>query len=172
MYRRAYWHEQLLDRSVQAFIDQGGAWDDVPSFIDEDAILDIIQSFKFPQRHSWHIRIVLDGIDECSRVDIGIVLGWVQALQSSNPALLCTSLRSGREQSMQDKFNALQAPTFVSVPANNPDIKAFVEKELEERLTSGHLTLFDESLIFEIRNCLVDRAQGMYGIPSVLFEIH
>jgi hypothetical protein len=109
--------------------------------------------------HDHDIVILLDGLDECDEVSHEEILGWLKRLQLEFSLKICLAYRF---QSPQDQWRKLPHLVTVTVPNENPDIEAYINVELENRLESGKLTLGDASIILEIQQALLTGAHGMF----------
>jgi hypothetical protein len=105
---------------------------------------------------------ILDGVDECDDVERQILIEQLRKLQEICALLLCISTRLGVDNALGLRLEQFATPSVISIPDNNPDIENFIGAELESCLQSGKLAIGDPALILEIRNALLEGAQGMF----------
>ncbi|KAF3808502.1 hypothetical protein GCG54_00006365, partial [Colletotrichum gloeosporioides] len=103
--------------------------------------------------------LLLDGLDECSEEERRSVLLQLSFLQRHSSWRLGFSARLSTESFIQRHITLRR---HISLPILNPDIERYIDNELENRLSSGQLTLGDPNLLFEIRNALLSGANGMF----------
>jgi ankyrin repeat protein len=106
--------------------------------------------------------LVLDGLDECNKEEKETILQAVRTIQEMTTVLVCASSREEPNNGLQLIANQCLATRVVSMPADNPDIEAFVEADLKRRLREQRLTIGDPALILEIRDALLKGSQGMF----------
>jgi len=140
-----------------------GAWekliDDEPQLSDIEKILSILIGVLAPTKKVY---IIVDGLDECSRRHRSIVLGAILRLQRCLSLLLCISIRL-EPNNMADLENEILPGAWVlSLPTVNPEIEAYIDTELEDRIQSKTLIIGDPTLILEIRDALSKGSQGMF----------
>ncbi|KAI9154771.1 Vegetative incompatibility protein [Paramyrothecium foliicola] len=105
---------------------------------------------------------VLDGLDECAESDQETVLTHCRIFQKRLDLVLCVSYRLGMDNRLQLGLNQFASPTIFSISENNPEIEAFIDAELHRRLSEDKLRVGDPGLILEIRDALLQGAQGMF----------
>ncbi|KUJ08906.1 uncharacterized protein LY89DRAFT_328989 [Mollisia scopiformis] len=103
---------------------------------------------------------ILDGLDECSHAEREELVYQLRRLQKIFTLFICLSYRL--EAGNNSKLQFLINPTIISIPDANPDIEDYIVAELENYLKSGTLSIGDPALILEIRDALLDGAQGMF----------
>jgi hypothetical protein len=108
---------------------------------------------------------VLDGLDDCPPGQVREVVSFLKFLNTSMNTSICVSARIDAQE-FQDRLSPLSINFRLNLPDDNPDIATYVESELEARLESGQLSLGDPALILEIRQALLDKANGMYVSTS------
>jgi ankyrin repeat protein len=104
---------------------------------------------------------VLDGLDECDSAEREILIPQLQKLQQIFSLLLCVSIRLDPDNVLKlspERFTAAR----VTIPDDNPDIKAFISAELESRIESKKLVIGNPALILEIQDALLEGSQGMF----------
>ncbi|KAF2832802.1 hypothetical protein CC86DRAFT_389249 [Ophiobolus disseminans] len=92
--------------------------------------------------------VVVDGLDECDNEEKEALVQAVRKIQEKRKVLSIT--------------NQLLATCIVSIPADNPDIEAFIEADLERCLREGRMTIGDPALILDIQDALEKGSQGMF----------
>ncbi|TDZ31396.1 Vegetative incompatibility protein HET-E-1 [Colletotrichum spinosum] len=132
------------------------AFEKEPVSIDLDRLASIIGRSNGADRKAF---ILVDGLDECSLEDRRCIL-----LHLSRPAVtthwrIALSARFSVNSFLKDDFPVLR---HVSVPIDNPDIDQYVDHELEARLINGKLRVEDPCIITEIRDALIQGANGMF----------
>lgn len=107
--------------------------------------------------------LVLDGLDECQHHERLTTLRCLERLQKAFPLKICCSFRSDIHLGAAwEASDILLNINVFYLPDDNPDISTFVTAELERCIDSGRLCIRDPSLIVDIQQALVHRAQGMF----------
>ncbi|KAF2467808.1 uncharacterized protein BDR25DRAFT_291179 [Lindgomyces ingoldianus] len=105
---------------------------------------------------------VLDGLDECDCSEREILAQQLRELQEALTLLLCVSFRAEPNSALELSSGRFTAAEIASIPDENPEIEAYIEAELENRLVSRALVIGQPSLILEIRDALLKGYQGMF----------
>jgi ankyrin repeat protein len=105
---------------------------------------------------------VLDGLDECDSKEKEMLVQAVRKIQDKLKVLVCASFREEPNNGLHSITNKLLATRVISLPANNPDIEAFIEADLERCLRQGRLIIGDPTLILDIQDALSKGSQGMF----------
>ncbi|KAI1366218.1 hypothetical protein F5Y08DRAFT_301566 [Xylaria arbuscula] len=105
---------------------------------------------------------IIDGLDECDDLQREILTSRLQRLQGSCSLLVCVSFRLQAENALRAYLEQFARPVLFQIPDNNTDIEEYITAELERRVGSGKLKLGDPTLILEIRDALLQGAQGMF----------
>lgn len=103
--------------------------------------------------------IILDGLDECSEMEMRSLFGYLERLLASmhRVRLFCAS----RPNWDRRLCGSIRPQHIVSMPQGNLEIAQYIESALEERLESGSLCLGDPTIILAIRDALLKGSQGM-----------
>jgi hypothetical protein len=104
--------------------------------------------------------MIIDGLDECPAEEATQVLCLIRRLQATLDVRYCVSIRTTAETKL---VSAPMLGNFVllRIPEDNPDIAEYVNTELRDRIESGHLKLGAPTLGLEIRDALIQGANGM-----------
>lgn len=114
---------------------------------------------------------VLDGLDECSHSVAKEVIRYLRIMQESLNLHLCVSLRLDPNKLLRYPPELFVQCTVTSIPVENPEIEAFIERELENRIQSNELTIGDPELILVIRDSLMSGSQGMFLWVALQIDI-
>ncbi|RKK82859.1 hypothetical protein BFJ68_g16400 [Fusarium oxysporum] len=130
-----------------------------PPVLDSDGILRLLNRTLNPTCRAYFI---LDGLDECDESQKEDVILRLRKIQTICPLLICLSFReeAGKAPALYPEIMA--RPSKISIPENNPDIAEFIQTELERRVELGRLRVGEPTLVLEIRDALLERAQGMF----------
>ncbi|KAF7114771.1 hypothetical protein CNMCM5793_000310 [Aspergillus hiratsukae] len=104
--------------------------------------------------------LVLDGLYECPESEQQTTIELLHQLQQHFKILICLSFRKDTENHVKT----------LTIPENNPDIEAYIDAELRERLESDRLCVGDPAIILSIQHALVTGAQGMFLWASLLLD--
>lgn len=125
-----------------------------------ETILKIAQDF-LPR--TCNVYFLLDGLDEIEPKVREKLFSYLQGLQKSAqemfPLLLCVSVRLEPNNTLRSWPGNVDA---ISIPEDNPDIKLYIDDELERCIESGKLVIGNPTLILEIQQALYQKAQGMF----------
>ncbi|KAH8786195.1 hypothetical protein BGZ57DRAFT_789032, partial [Hyaloscypha finlandica] len=127
--------------------------------LDFEGLISLLQRALPPNFKAYFI---LDGIDECDDVERQILIQKLRKLQEVFALLLCVSTRLEVDNALGLRLEQFATPNVISIPDDNPDIENFIGAELESCLQFGKLAIGDPALILEIRNALLEGAQGMF----------
>ncbi|KAK5629073.1 hypothetical protein RRF57_004788 [Xylaria bambusicola] len=105
---------------------------------------------------------IIDGLDECENRQREILASQLRRLQDHSSLLVCLSFRSEADNTLRLYLEQLAWPIIFQIPDNNTDIEDYITAELERRVESGKLKLGEPTLILEIREVLLQGAQGMF----------
>lgn len=130
-----------------------------PPVLDSEGILYLLKRTLKPTGRAYFI---LDGLDECDESQKVDVIHGLREIQTVCPLLVCLSFRqeAGNTRTLRPEHFA--KPSVISIPENNPDIAEFIQTELERRVELGRLRVGEPTLVLEIRDALLERAQGMF----------
>ncbi|KAF4947847.1 hypothetical protein FSARC_13870, partial [Fusarium sarcochroum] len=107
-----------------------------------------------------------DGLDECEMEEQRTVLRYLSWIQPSSYKL-CLSVRTP-EQNTIWKRRSFQF--CASIPGENPDISDYVQIEVDNRVRDGTLVTRDPGLVQDIKQELIDGADGMFLWVSLQLE--
>ncbi|KAL7755715.1 hypothetical protein ACKLNR_014242 [Fusarium oxysporum f. sp. zingiberi] len=131
--------------------------------LDPDGILQLLNRTLNPTCRAY---CILDGLDECDENQREDMIRRLQQVQSVFPLLVCLSFRQEAGNALTLRPEHFAKPSVIFIPENNPDIAEFIQTELERRLESRvesrRLRVGVPTLVLEIRDALVERAQGMF----------
>ena len=105
---------------------------------------------------------VIDGLDECDKVDVNAVLDALRTIflgTSSNVKIFLAS-RTSLSTHLETRFNSFYHRSMRTAEVDR-DIESYVEETLTKGLEQNHLKVGNPDLILEIRNALVKNARGM-----------
>lgn len=122
-----------------------------------------------PEKHK--AIIILDGIDECENSAAKELNQGMRKMQENSTTLLCISLRVKPDNLLQYGSQKLLDCSLTSIPPENIDINAFIERELEERIEANELILGNPELAVEIRDALIAGSQGMFLWAALQLDI-
>lgn len=148
---------QLLQHHIDADTMDDIFADFIP-LIGLEKVLDIL---LIAIRRLKGVRLVLDGIDECKEEEIQLIHQGLSQLQETGDMMSCVSFRT-QADGLQPRFQYAKESMSISVPDDNPDIREFIELELQRHKESGRLSLGDPILLLTIRDALLSGANGMY----------
>ncbi|RHZ54012.1 NACHT domain protein [Aspergillus thermomutatus] len=84
--------------------------------------------------------------------------------------LICLSFRKDTEDHVKHTAGVLNGKWTLTIPENNPDIEAYIDAELHERLESSKLCIGNPAIILSIQHALVTGAQGMFLWATLLLD--
>lgn len=130
-----------------------------PLTLDSDRIHRLLKRNLEPNYRAYFI---LDGLDECHEDQKEDMIRYLQEIQEVFPLLVCLSFRQEAGNALTLRPESFAKSSVISIPDNNPDIAEFIQTELERRVELGRLKVGEPTLILDIRDALVERAQGMF----------
>jgi Cdc6-like AAA superfamily ATPase len=137
-------------------------WDNSLADPDEQAIVKFVQKLlSVDPIYS----LVVDGLDECPEKERKMTLEILQQLRKHLKIRMCLSFRQDAGDHAKVAAGILNAQWTLPIPENNPDIDAYIDAELRERLESERLCIRNPAIILSIQHALVTGAQGMYVSP-------
>ncbi|KAF4201891.1 hypothetical protein CNMCM8927_000979 [Aspergillus lentulus] len=114
--------------------------------------------------------LILDGLDECPEKERKTTLEILQQLQKHFKIRMCLSFRQDAGDYAKVAAGILNGKWTLPIPENNPDIDAYIDAELHERLESDRLCIGDPAIILSIQHALVTGAQGMFLWATLLLD--
>ena len=107
--------------------------------------------------------IVIDAIDECEKIDQDALLVILRKLTESSRITVKIFLASRESISIEINkcFKSYYHRTMNCQEAQK-DIDTYIEDSINEKLNTRTLVVGQKELIVDIRNALVNNAQGMY----------
>ncbi|RKK66728.1 hypothetical protein BFJ69_g15148 [Fusarium oxysporum] len=130
-----------------------------PPVLDSDGILRLLNHTLSPTCRAYFI---LDGLDECDESQKDDVILRLREIQTVCSLLIYLSFRQEAGKAPALYLENFANPSMISIPENNPDIAEFIQTELERRVELGRLRVGEPTLVLEIRDALLERAQGMF----------
>jgi Cdc6-like AAA superfamily ATPase len=127
--------------------------------LDCDMMLEILQTLL---SHNEKYYILIDGLDECPQGEIDTIVGLLQNLQRALSTLICISYREEARSPVEKLSKGFVRLHTLKAPEMNPDIEAYIDAELQERLQSDKLSIGDPTIVLSIREALLKGAQGMF----------
>lgn len=107
------------------------------------------------------IHLILDGFDEFPEVERQILVEQLKELQSWVQLRICVSWRLEARSRARKDFDVFVQHAVLEIPRANPEIEKFVSAELDTLLENGGLLITDSAVVDEIRQRLVEGADGM-----------
>ena len=126
---------------------------------DAESILGILRHALPPHFKAY---FVLDGLDECENHQRQVLTEYLRKFQDMCALHICVSYRLEADNVLRLSPEQFARQCTATIPDDNPDIKSFVNAELERRIESGKLTIGDPTLSLEILDALLQGAQGMF----------
>lgn len=148
---------QLLQQHAQDV--QSHVSDECPCLRDLDDLVILLKTVLPP---NCVIHLVIDGLDECNDSERDQILQVLDQFQTIRLTHVCLSFRLEADNSMRLNTKSILNCSTASIPENNPDIGYFIDAELQTCLETQRLTLGDPALIAQIRDTLLQGAQGMF----------
>lgn len=107
--------------------------------------------------------IILDGVDECSKSETDVLLDvFARAYSaSSNNLKLFIASRDSLDSDLHSRFEIFRHISMKNSEVQL-DIQTYIEETITEKFKNNHLVLGRGELLFEIRDILVEKADGMY----------
>ncbi|KAH1305419.1 hypothetical protein KXX05_004052 [Aspergillus fumigatus] len=142
-------------------------WDNSLADPDEQAIVKFVQKLlSVDPIYS----LVVDGLDECPEKERKMTLEILQQLRKHLKIRMCLSFRQDAGDHAKVAAGILNAQWTLPIPENNPDIDAYIDAELRERLESERLCIRNPAIILSIQHALVTGAQGMFLWATLLLD--
>ena len=120
---------------------------------------DLCTLFDTIMRCFESVCIIVDGLDECE--DQENVVAEHLARLGSDDERVRSLFFSRRTERLERVLVTDYKYSPQQVAANDGDIRAYVEAEVETRIDNGELSVGDENLKSKVCEALVDGAQGM-----------
>jgi NACHT domain len=120
----------------------------------EELFLDVVRASKA-------IKIVIDGLDECSRPARIVVLKLLRRLLSSQP--MVKVFLSSRDNMIGDIATVFDTCIQLTMDCEEAlsDIPLYVNSIIEEKIEAGELEVGSVQLVQDIRNTLIQESNGM-----------
>ncbi|GFG06232.1 vegetative incompatibility protein HET-E-1 [Aspergillus udagawae] len=134
---------------------------------DEQVILNFVRELLPP---GPIYNLIVDGFDECLETERRTTLEILQQLQKHFKIRICLSFRQDAADHAKVAACILNGKWTLLIPENNPDIEAYIDAELHERLESDRLCIGDPAIILLIQHALVTGAQGMFLWATLLLD--
>ena len=106
--------------------------------------------------------IIIDGLDECAKSETNSILSILDSILSMTSSNVKIFI-AGREsvgQDLKHRFGTIYHRSMKS-PEVRRDIQSYIEDTIRERYNDGDLVVGDTKLLSDIRDALVEGAQGM-----------
>lgn len=110
---------------------------------------------------TMRIHLILDGFDEFPEMERQILVEQLKELQSWVQLQICISWRLEAKSRVRRDFDVFGQHATLEIPRINPEIEKFVKTEIEALLDTGELLIKDDAIVDEIRQRLVEGADGM-----------
>lgn len=110
---------------------------------------------------TMRIHLILDGFDEFPEMERQILVEQLKELQSWVQLRICISWRLEAKSRVRRDFDVFGQHATLEIPRINPEIEKFVKAEIEALLDTGELLIRDDAIVDEIRQRLVEGADGM-----------
>ena len=106
--------------------------------------------------------IILDGLDECSKGETDALLDVLARVFSESPhnLKLFIASRDSLDSDLRSRFDIFRQRSMKNKEVQL-DIQTYIEETIREKFKNNHLVLGRVELLFEIRDVLVERADGM-----------
>ncbi|RYP64493.1 hypothetical protein DL771_008737 [Monosporascus sp. 5C6A] len=152
----------MLQKPIPAMLKEmvEEAYKEYRETFDEDELIQILLSLAANSRETFFI---LDGLDECRPDERKTMLDFfVQLLQATVPSSTYRVFISSRE----DFYRSQRILSCVGLPIHDTDLKSditnYVVKTVDHRREKGQLNVRDENLVCEIKDKLINGAEGMF----------
>lgn len=107
------------------------------------------------------VYLILDGFDEFPEIERRMLVELLKELQSRIQLRICISWRLEAKSRAWEDFDVFGRHKILSIPLINPEIEKFVKTEIDALVESGELGIRDDAIVDEIRQRLVEGADGM-----------
>jgi hypothetical protein len=120
----------------------------------EELFLDVVRASKA-------VKMVIDGLDECSRPARIVVLKLLHRLLSSQP--IVKVFLSSRNSMIGDIATVFDTCLQLTMDCEEAlaDIPLYVNSIIEEKMEAGELEVGSDQLVQDIRNTLIQESNGM-----------
>jgi ankyrin repeat protein len=122
----------------------------------------LLSLFRRALPPSYRAYFILDGLDECDSTEKKNLIQHLGKLQELFTLSLCVSHRIEPDNTSILSSEQFTTIRITSIPDENPDIKVFINAELESCIKSQKLVIGNPNLILEIRDALLKGSQGMF----------
>jgi len=124
---------------------------------------DLQNLFQHATSDSTQHFVIIDGLDECVKVERGKILKILQkiGLSSSTSLKIFVASRDSIEQEIKQHFQRIHH-VKISHLLTGMDIQIYIDGVLEEKVKNKDLIICDPSVCEEIRVSLSEGAQGMW----------
>ncbi|KAH7010053.1 hypothetical protein EDB80DRAFT_714408 [Ilyonectria destructans] len=131
-----------------------------------EEVLELLQMGIAPLRTFY---IIIDGLDECERNDRRDILQVLSSLTSSGSKVKV--FIASRENLSREITKTFRSIEHISMGCSSAqfEIAAFVEDTIQERLETEDLVVGDPALINDVKQALIEGAEGMF--LWVIFQI-
>jgi ankyrin repeat protein len=136
-----------------------GFLDDTTSALDFEHMYSLLRH-ALPSTYKAYF--ILDGLDECDYNTRNTLILQLRKLQDIFTMLLCISFRLEPDNVLKLNPEDFTTPRTIPIPEDNPDIELYVRNKLENCIESRKLVIGNPTLILEIRDALLQGAQGMF----------
>jgi len=133
--------------------------DETTLHLDIEDIRNLLQRV-FPR--NIPVYIVLDGLDECDSTTRNLLVQQLQKLQKTIILHMCISTRLNPAKNQSDSLEGTASTKTVFMPDDNPDIKAYIDGELESLISSEKLKMRNPVIVLDIQQKLMEGSQGMF----------
>ncbi|GFF54939.1 hypothetical protein IFM58399_09952 [Aspergillus lentulus] len=158
---------QLLAQQPIDLTNIDNSWNNSPADPDEQVIVKLVRKL-LPVDLIYSL--IVDGLDECPEKERQTTLEILQQLQKHFKIRMCLSFRQDAGDHAKVAAGILNGKWTLPIPENNPDIDAYIDAELHERLESDRLCIGDPAIILSIQHALVTGAQGMFLWATLLLD--
>ena len=120
----------------------------------------IIAMLKNMVQRMAKVYLVLDGVDKCKEEEQTMIKQGLLELQENSRLMQCISLRT-QANDPETKFHGWQHSWTINIPEDNPDVKEYIDSELQRRIKSKQLEVGNPAIVIDIRDALLEGAHGM-----------
>lgn len=126
--------------------------------LDNEGILEAIKWYLPKSQQGYYI--VIDGLDACPTREIEEFFGWLTRLVAiDNTFRIFLTVRASMLDSFKDSLPPHQSEFITS--EDRPEIREYVEVELNARWKKGHLAARNEAQVNTIVETLIGKCDGM-----------
>ncbi|KAF7133994.1 hypothetical protein CNMCM5793_005520 [Aspergillus hiratsukae] len=105
-------------------------------------------------------KLIVDGVDGCPERERQATFKILQQLQEHIDVCICLSFRQDAEDHAKVAAGIINGKWTLPIPEDNPDVEAYIDSELHERLDLDKLCIGNPAIILSIQHALVNGAQG------------